>query len=171
MKCPSCSHADTSVIDSRVTREGREIRRRRACDKCGARFTTYERPEERVVFVVKKDKRREPYDPEKLRAGLFKACQKLDITAEQIEQAVHRVTRKVFDLNMEEVKSSTVGKFVMEELYGLDEVAYIRFASVYLRFQDISEFTRHVEELRRKKNSEAAQRAKLKPIKPGPSDE
>jgi len=163
MKCPSCGNPDTAVVDSRLTREGREIRRRRACEACSYRFTTYERPEERVIYIIKKDKRREAYNPEKVLSGLRKACEKLPVSAESIEHSASRVFKKLLDLNTEEVSSSVVGRFVMEELYDLDEVAYIRFASVYLRFQDISEFTRHVEELRRKRRRE---RGKPKPDKP-----
>ncbi len=156
MKCPKCGH-DTSVIDSRVTREGREIRRRRTCENCNYRFTTYERPEERLVYIVKKDQRREPFNRDKIFSGMHKACEKLNISSDDIDQSVNRLNRRVHDLNVDEVESTRIGQFVMEALYELDEVAYIRFASVYLRFQDISEFTRHVEALRRKRKKSAAQ--------------
>jgi len=156
MKCPSCGHHDTSVIDSRVTREGREIRRRRACESCKERFTTYERTEERTVYIVKKDKRREAFDREKLVLGLRKACEKLEVTSKQIQQAAISIARKIYDKNLEEVSSTVVGKYVMEALYDLDEVAYIRYSSVYLQFQDLSEFTKHIEKLRKRRKAEAA---------------
>lgn len=152
MKCPGCGHQDTSVIDSRVTREGREIRRRRECEECQYRFTTYERHDERVVFIVKKDKRREPLDRQKLANGLRKACEKLEITTEQIDRSVNTIVRRIYDFNEDEIGSKLVGKFVMEALYDLHEVAYVRFASVYLNFTDIAAFTTHIEEMRKKKN-------------------
>lgn len=157
MKCPLCGHGDTSVIDSRITREGREIRRRRACqnEECKHRFTTYERLDERVVFIVKKDKRREPLSRSKLAGGLRKACEKLAVASGEIDRAVMSIVRKIHDLNVDEIDSSFVGDLVMEALFDLDEVAYIRFSSVYLRFQDISQFTSHINELRSKKKREA----------------
>ena len=158
MKCPSCGHPNTSVVDSRVTREGREIRRRRSCEECSFRFTTYERIEERVVYIAKKDGRREAFNRDKILTGLRKASEKLEIESEEIELAAGRIARRIYDSTLDEVPSSTIGEYVMEELFNLDEVAYIRFASVYLRFQDISEFTRHVEELRRKKRRAARER-------------
>ncbi len=158
MICPNCGHSDTSVLDSRVTRGGKEIRRRRECKKCSHRFTTYERPEERIVYIVKKDKRREAYSREKVHRGLRKACEKLDIPNERLEAAVNRISRRLNDLTMDEVKSKTLGAFVMEELFDIDEVAYIRFASVYLAFQETGEFINHIEELRRKKSVRNRQR-------------
>lgn len=152
MKCPKCGHSETSVLDTRVTREGREIRRRRACKQCNERFTTYERLEERTVYIIKKDKRREPFNKEKIIRGMRKACDKLDIPMERLEKAAQNISRKVYDLNMDEIKGRTVGRFVMQELSNIDEVAYIRFASVYLRFKELSQYTRHIEEMRQKKN-------------------
>jgi transcriptional repressor NrdR len=166
MKCPNCGQTNTSVIDSRTTREDREIRRRRACEDCGYRFTTYERPEERVVFIVKKDKRREAFSRDKLLSGLHKACEKLDITSENINNAAMAISRKIFDLNLEEVPSKIVGQFVMEALFELDEVAYIRFASVYLRFQEIQQFISHIDELRKKKRSRGSEKTRVKTSTP-----
>ncbi len=159
MKCPHCGETSSSVVDSRLTREGREIRRRRECEHCKQRFTTYERIEEREVLVVKKDGRREPFNRDKIRSGLYKACEKIPIASDAIEQSAIRVARRVSDLNKLEVASDVVGRFVMEELFQLDEVAYLRFASVYLRFQDISEFTSKIEELRRMKKNQAKKKA------------
>lgn len=156
MKCPSCGTNETAVIDSRVTREGREIRRRRACEVCAYRFTTYERAEERVVWVTKKDGQTEPLSLDKITIGMVKACEKLGISGEQIEAAARRIVRAITDRNEEKISSEEVGRYVMEALYDLDEVAYIRFASVYFRFRDIIEFTRHVEQIRRKRKIDAA---------------
>lgn len=151
MKCPKCEDKKTVVLDSRVTRAGREIRRRRECTKCSHRFTTYERVEERVTYIVKKDKRREPFNREKIIAGIRKACEKRNIPNERIEAAAMRVMRRIYDLNMDELKARTVGNMVMDELSHIDEVAYIRFASVYKHFEEITDFTDQVEELRKKK--------------------
>ncbi len=155
MNCPNCNHPDTHVIDSRSKREGKEIRRRRACPSCEHRFTTYERAaEDRPPMIIKGDGRREPLNRDKLRSGIQKACEKRDISTQQIEEAVSRVVRKVQDYNRDELASRIVGDFVMEELIELDDIAYIRFASVYWRFGDISEFTRHVEELQSKRKKQ-----------------
>lgn len=163
MKCPSCGQTNTSVIDSRTTREDREIRRRRSCESCGYRFTTYERPEERQVYIVKRDKRREPFSRDKLLSGMRKACEKLDIPSDDINNAALRISRKVLDQNEEELPSRVLGQYVMEALYELDEVAYIRFASVYLRFQEIQQFISHIDDLRSKKHGQ-----KTREKKPGP---
>jgi len=153
MYCPNCNHPDTQVIDSRSRRDGREIRRRRSCPKCGHRFTTYERhADEKLPLVIKGDGRREPFSREKLMQGIQKACQKRDISITEIDKAVSRIVRKLQELDREEIPARNIGEYVMDQLADLDDVAYIRFASVYWRFDDISEFTRHVEELKRRKN-------------------
>lgn len=140
MRCPFCQAADTRVLDSRDSAEGTVIRRRRECETCKRRFTTYERVEELNPLVVKKDGRREAFDRDKLLAGLKKACEKRPVSVEQVEALVTDVERRLQELGEKEIPSSTVGELVMERLPGLDEVAYVRFASVYRSFRDIAEF-------------------------------
>ena len=147
MKCPFCHALDNRVIDSRLTKDDAVIRRRRECTACGRRFTTYERVEEVLPVVVKKDKRREAYDRLKVIAGLKKACEKRPVSAAAIEQAADRVERFVQERGEKEVPSSVIGEALMEELHALDQVAYVRFASVYRWFQDVGEFMRELEEL------------------------
>ena len=140
MRCPFCQAADTRVLDSRDSAEGTIIRRRRECETCKRRFTTYERVEELNPLVVKKDGRRETFDRDKLLAGLKKACEKRPVSVEQVEGLVTEIERKLQELGEKEIPSSTVGELVMERLPALDEVAYVRFASVYRSFRDIAEF-------------------------------
>jgi len=140
MRCPFCQAADTRVLDSRDSAEGTIIRRRRECETCKRRFTTYERVEELNPLVVKKDGRRENFDRDKLLAGLKKACEKRPVSVEQVEALVTEIERKLQELGEKEIPSSTVGELVMERLPALDEVAYVRFASVYRSFRDIAEF-------------------------------
>lgn len=147
MKCPFCRELGNRVIDSRLTKDGGVIRRRRACSKCQRRFTTYERVEEVLPLVVKKDDRREVYDRFKVISGLKKACEKRPVSADQIEQASDRVERVVQDRGEKEVPSSVIGEALMRELHGLDQVAYVRFASVYRSFEDVGEFMRELEDL------------------------
>jgi len=147
MKCPFCRELGNRVIDSRLTKDGGVIRRRRACSKCQRRFTTYERVEEVLPLVVKKDDRREVYDRFKVLSGLKKACEKRPVSADQIEQAADRVERVVQDRGEKEVPSSVIGETLMRELHGLDQVAYVRFASVYRSFEDVGEFMRELEDL------------------------
>jgi transcriptional repressor NrdR len=147
MKCPFCHDLENRVIDSRLTKDGGVIRRRRECFQCKRRFTTYERVEEVLPLVVKKDNRREVFDRLKIVAGLKKACEKRPVSAAAIEQAADRVERYVQDRAEKEVPSSVIGEMVMRELHGLDQVAYVRFASVYRSFQDVSEFMRELQEL------------------------
>lgn len=140
MKCPFCAHPDDKVVDSRTIREGELIRRRRECLACTKRFTTYERIEEIPLMVAKKDGRREPFDRSKIVIGILKACEKRPVGVEQIEDLVDRIEKSINSSMEKEVSSETVGAMVMEELRSLDEVAYVRFASVYRRFKDIDEF-------------------------------
>ncbi|MGD2279207.1 MAG: transcriptional regulator NrdR [Candidatus Omnitrophota bacterium] len=145
MRCPSCGSMDDKVIDSRVSGEGNSIRRRRECLDCGKRFTTYEYVEEAPLMVVKRDGTRKRFDREKIKAGLIKACEKRPISMEKIEEIVDEIEREVHRKSDKEVKSTVIGKMVMERLSDLDEVAYVRFASVYRRFKDISHFKKEIE--------------------------
>ena len=147
MKCPFCGFADTKVIDSRLGKEGNNIRRRRECFDCERRFTTYERIEETLPLVIKKDGRREPYDRGKLLAGLHKACEKRPVATDTIESLADYVERKVEEAETREVSSSVIGEAVMSRLKDLDDVAYVRFASVYKSFRDIDEFMAALESL------------------------
>lgn len=147
MKCPFCRGAESRVIDSRLTKESTVIRRRRECSLCRRRFTTYERIEEVLPMVVKKDNRREAFDRVKIINGLKKACEKRPVSTAAIEQAADRVERHVQDLGEKEVRSAVIGEALMRELHKLDQVAYVRFASVYRSFQDVGEFMRELQDL------------------------
>ena len=147
MRCPFCSHPDSRVIDSRTTDEGNVIRRRRLCPACGRRFTTYERAETLPLVVVKKDGRREPFAREKVLAGILKACEKRPIPMSRIEELVDRVEGAIRTRAEPEVSSTFIGELVMAELRRLDPVAYVRFASVYREFKDVSGFMREVQGL------------------------
>jgi transcriptional repressor NrdR len=140
MKCPFCGDPDSKVIDSRVSKEGAMIRRRRECVVCGKRFTTYERIEEMLPVVIKKDGRREPYGRSKVITGFKKACEKRPISVETIEKAVSDIETELMESGEAEVPSSRIGEKVMLALKKLDDVAYVRFASVYRSFKDIGEF-------------------------------
>ncbi len=140
MKCPFCSHAENRVIDSRISKDGNAIRRRRECLACEKRFTTYEFVEESLPMVVKKDGRRERFDRTKILAGIKKACEKRPIGTDVIENIVDRVERACQELAVKEVSTSAIGEKVMAELHKLDGVAYVRFASVYRQFRDVTEF-------------------------------
>jgi transcriptional repressor NrdR len=140
MKCPYCSNLESKVVDSRIANDSASIRRRRECEKCGKRYTTYERVQDNVPIVVKKDGRREEYDRVKLVTGITKACEKRPVSVETIEQVADGIERHLQDMERPEVESSVIGEKVMEALHGLDEVAYVRFASVYRSFKDINEF-------------------------------
>jgi transcriptional repressor NrdR len=148
MHCPFCGHVETKVNDSRLAGEGRQIRRRRECLKCGERFTTFETAELVMPVVVKGDRAREAFDEPKLRAGMEKALQKRPVAREQIDEAVSRIVHAVRSLGDREVSSRAIGELVMEELRHLDEVAYVRFASVYRQFQDVEAFHDEIERLR-----------------------
>ncbi|RMD79719.1 MAG: transcriptional repressor NrdR [Gammaproteobacteria bacterium] len=149
MRCPFCGAEDTRVVDSRLANEGHAVRRRRTCQRCGERFTTYETVELGLPAVVKRDGRREPFQEAKLRAGLQRALEKRPVDTEQVEGAVTRIKRRLRASGEREVPSRRLGEWVMEELRGLDEVAYVRFASVYRRFQDVSAFQEEIERLQR----------------------
>src|SRR4051812_11066482 len=140
MKCPFCTTLDTKVIDSRMNQTGDLTRRRRECPKCEGRFTTYERVEEVMPMVIKKDGRREPYIREKILDGLKKACQKRTVATSRIEDLVNGIEKKIQGYGLKEVPTRTLGHMVMSELHHLDKVAYIRFASVYREFRDVEEF-------------------------------
>jgi transcriptional repressor NrdR len=148
MKCPFCSFADTRVIDSRPDKDGAAIRRRRECESCARRFTTHERVEE-VVFplIQKKDGRREPYDRGKVFAGMKKACEKRPVSVETIDKMVERLESRLLESGEKEVGSTMIGEWIMNELHEVDEVAYVRFASVYRSFRDITEFMSELQEL------------------------
>lgn len=140
MKCPFCGHENTRVIDSRPAEENNSIRRRRVCDECGKRFTTYEKVETIPLIIIKKDNNRETYDRTKIEAGVLRACHKRPISAVQIEKLVDEVETEIFRLEDKEIQSQVIGEYVMEHLKKLDMVAYVRFASVYREFKDINTF-------------------------------
>jgi len=147
LRCPFCQHMDDRVIDSRLSKEGDMIRRRRECTHCLRRFTTYERVEETLPLVIKKDGRRENFDRGKILAGLHKACEKRPISVETLEKLVDRIEQKLQEGGEREIHSRVVGEQIMLELQNLDEVAYVRFASVYRSFKDVNEFMSEVKEL------------------------
>ena len=147
MKCPFCGFMDDKVIDSRLGKEGEIIRRRRECLKCERRFTTYERVEEVLPMVVKKDGRREPFDRGKILAGIKKACEKRPISMEAIEKTVNEIETSFADAADKEIKSTQIGERVMARLRDLDDVAYVRFASVYRSFKDINEFMAELKDI------------------------
>ena len=140
MKCPYCGGDNSRVIDSRPADDNNSIRRRRQCDECGKRFTTYEKVETIPLTVIKKDKTREPYDRSKIEAGIMSSCHKRPISIEQIEKTVDAIETEIFNLEQKEVASSQIGEIVMDKLKELEEVAYVRFASVYREFKDVSTF-------------------------------
>ncbi len=140
MRCPYCNHSDSKVVDSRASKEGDAIRRRRECLKCEKRYTTYERIEEVAQMVIKKDGRREQFDRWKLKAGLLKSVEKRPVTLDQIEHLIDEVERQLFSSTEHEVSTNQIGEAVMNKLKGIDEVAYVRFASVYRQFKDLNEF-------------------------------
>lgn len=147
MHCPFCSEEDTKVIDSRLVADGDQVRRRRECQSCRERFTTYEVAELLLPRIIKQDGSREPFNEEKMRSGLLRALEKRPVSMEQIESAVTQIKHYLQATGEREVPAMRVGEKVMEELQKLDEVAYIRFASVYRRFQDLNEFRKEIERL------------------------
>lgn len=147
MKCPFCGFAETKVIDSRLGKEGNNIRRRRECADCLRRFTTYERIEETLPLVIKKDGRREPFERGKIIAGMQRACEKRPVSIATIEKMVDRLEVALQESGDKEVDASRIGEAVMEALHDLDEVAYVRFASVYRQFKDINEFMAELKEI------------------------
>jgi len=147
MKCPFCAYTDTKVIDSRLGKEGNNIRRRRECVECERRFTTYERVEEMQPLVVKKDGRRQPFERMKILAGIQRACEKRPVSSEAIEKVIDRLEMSLLESGEREIESSRIGEAVMAALRDLDEVAYVRFASVYRQFKDINEFMSELKEI------------------------
>jgi transcriptional repressor NrdR len=147
MKCPFCGHAENKVIDSRISKDGKAIRRRRECLDCIKRFTTYEFVEDILPMVVKKDGRREPFDRMKIRNGVMKACEKRPISMESMEKIVENVEQACQEFQGEEIPSTVIGEKVMNELKALDGVAYVRFASVYRQFRDVGEFMTELKDL------------------------
>ena len=146
MKCPYCSHSETRVIDSRPADDNNSIRRRRSCDDCGKRFTTYEKVETIPMIVIKKDNNRQQYNRSKLEGGILRACYKRPVPAAEIKQTIDEVEQEIFSREEKEVPSSLVGEMVMDKLRVLDAVAYVRFASVYREFKDVNTF---MEELKK----------------------
>jgi transcriptional repressor NrdR len=147
VRCPFCQSDETKVLDSRQIEGGTAIRRRRECDVCAKRFTTYEKYEEFQLIVVKKDGRREPFSRQKLLSGLLKACEKRPVSMEQLENIVSDIERQLRDINDREVPSQLIGEAVIDKLFATDEIAYIRFASVYRQFKDIQKFMEELNEL------------------------
>ena len=147
MKCPYCGEENTKVIDSRPAEENNAIRRRRQCLKCKKRFTTYEKVENIPLIVIKKDDIREPYDRGKIEAGIVRSCHKRPVSYEQIVSAVEDVENKIFNMEKKEISSRVIGEIVMERLKELDQVAYIRFASVYREFKDVNTFMDELKKL------------------------
>ena len=147
MKCPYCGDDNTRVIDSRPADDNSSIRRRRQCDVCGKRFTTYEKVETVPIMIVKKDKTREAYDREKLEMGIVRSCHKRPVKTDQIVQCVDAIESEVFNLGLREIESSKLGEIVMDKIKDLDEVAYVRFASVYREFKDVNTFMDELKKL------------------------
>ncbi|MGH8373210.1 MAG: transcriptional regulator NrdR [Gammaproteobacteria bacterium] len=161
MHCPFCNHEDTKVIDSRLAGEGAQVRRRRECEKCGERFTTFETAELVMPRIVKNDGTRVPFDEHKLRIGMMRALEKRPVGTEAVEAAIARIVHRLQVTGEREVRSLQVGELVMEELRQLDEVAYVRFASVYRSFQDANEFREEVERLMEDAEREALKREQM----------
>ncbi|HEY8450156.1 MAG TPA: transcriptional regulator NrdR [Bacillota bacterium] len=155
MRCPFCQHADSRVLDSRPTEEGAVIRRRRECTACGERFTTYERVE-LPLLVVKRDGRREPFSRDKILQGLLTACEKRPVPAERLERIVAEIERALQGRLEREVTSTLIGRLVLERLRHVDEIAYVRFASVYLQFEDLQRFREEIERLMQQRSPQDA---------------
>ncbi|MBI4432503.1 MAG: transcriptional repressor NrdR [Candidatus Omnitrophica bacterium] len=147
MKCPFCAHTEDKVIDSRSSNEDKSVRRRRECLKCKKRFTTYEYIEEIPLMVIKKDGRREPFDRNKIISGILKACEKRPVSMEKVEAVVDKVEKELQKSFDKEVKAQVLGELVMDHLHKLDQVAYVRFASVYRQFKDINQFMKELKEI------------------------
>jgi transcriptional repressor NrdR len=153
MRCPRCGYKEDKVVDSRATAEESAVRRRRECLKCGKRFTTYEYVEEVSLMVIKKDSRRQPFDRKKILIGIMKACEKRPISVEKMEEIVTQVERAIQKKSDREVSSSRIGELVMEKLKNLDDVAYVRFASVYRQFKDVGQFMAELKDMLRLRQS------------------
>ena len=147
MKCPYCNEADTKVIDSRPAEDTSSIRRRRQCERCGKRFTTYEKLETMPLMVIKKDNSREAYDRSKIEAGIIQSCHKRPVSTQQINSVIDEIENRVFNMEEKEVPTSVIGELVMDKLKELDEVAYVRFASVYREFKDVNTFMEELAKL------------------------
>ena len=147
MKCPFCGNLDSRVVDSRPTDEGSNVRRRRECLECAKRFTTYEKIETLPIFVIKKDGRREPYNRDKIMTGLLKACEKRRIAITELDKLVRDIEKSLYNTLDQEVSSSSIGQMIMDRLRNLDEVAYVRFASVYRQFKDVNNFIDELEKI------------------------
>ena len=152
MKCPFCSHENTRVIDSRPAEDNNSIRRRRVCDECGKRFTTYEKIETIPLIIIKKDNNREAYDRAKIEAGVLRACHKRPVSAQQITTLVDEVENEIFNREEREIPSGTIGELAMNKLKDLDAVAYVRFASVYREFKDVNTFMDELKSVLNDKN-------------------
>ena len=161
MRCPFCASLEDKVIDSRTIHDGNAIRRRRECLSCGKRFTTYEYIEQSPILVVKRDGKREEFQREKLEHGIREACHKRSVSAQQIEDAAEKIVGEILAMGKPEVKSVEIGEIVMRYLRSLDEVAYVRFASIYREFKDVEEFEITLEELERLRKMEALKNAQL----------
>ena len=147
MKCPFCGQEDTKVIDSRPADDNSSIRRRRQCDKCSKRFTTYEKVETIPLVVVKKDMTRELYDRSKIERGVYKSCHKLSVSSEKIDELIDSIESSLFNLEEKEVSSNDIGEMVMDKLKALDAVAYVRFASIYREFKDVNTFMDEIKKI------------------------
>ena len=147
MKCPFCAHENTKVIDSRPADDNNSIRRRRECEKCGKRFTTYEKIESIPLVVIKKDNNRETYDRSKIEKGILQSCHKRPVSVDQIERTVDNIENRIFNMELKEIESSVIVEIVMEELMNLEEVAYVRFASVYREFKDVNTFMNEIKKI------------------------
>jgi len=154
MRCPYCGAQDTKVMDSRLSGDGDQVRRRRRCGACGERFTTYEAAELNLPRVIKRDGTRVPFDERKLRTGLMRAAEKRPISTEQVEAAISRIQRQLLGAAEGEISAREIGELVMDELRGLDQVAYVRFASVYRKFEDVAAFREEIERLERNPSPE-----------------
>lgn len=147
MKCPFCGKENTKVIDSRPAEDNCSIRRRRQCDACGKRFTTYEKVETIPLIVIKKDNNREPYDRDKIEGGIVRSCHKRPVSANQITQMIEEIETQIFNMEEKEVPSSVIGELVMDKLKDIDQVAYVRFASVYREFKDVNTFVQEIKKI------------------------
>jgi len=165
MKCPFCDDLENRVVDSRLTKEGGEIRRRRECFRCKRRFTTYERIEETLPLIVKKDGRRETYDRAKIVGGLQRACEKRPVSVANIDEIAATIETSLMERGEKEIPSSVIGEAVMRHLHELDQVAYVRFASVYRSFKDVGEFMRELEDLITSRRSNDKKPKKSKKLK------
>ena len=152
MKCPYCNASDTKVIDSRPAEDNSAIRRRRQCETCGKRFTTYEKLETMPLMVIKKDRTRELYDRGKIEAGILHSCHKRPVSTQQINALIDEIETQIFNMEEKEVETTAIGELVMRKLQQLDEVAYVRFASVYREFKDVNTFLKELEKLYKKES-------------------